>query len=40
MDLIVDYGTEQYILELKRWYGTKKHEDAYEQLYEYLSGVF
>lgn len=36
MDLVVDYGTEQYILELKRWYGLKKHEDAYEQLYEYL----
>ncbi len=36
MDVVVDYGTEQYILELKRWYGTKKHEDAYHQLYEYL----
>lgn len=36
MDVVVDYGTEQYILELKRWYGTKKHEDAYQQLYEYL----
>lgn len=32
MDLIVDYGTEQYILELKRWYGTKKHGDAYEPM--------
>lgn len=36
MDIVVDYGTDQFILELKRWYGTKKHEDAYEQLYEYL----
>ena len=36
MDIVVDYGTDQYILELKRWYGTKKHEDAYEQLYDYL----
>ena len=39
MDLIVDYGTEQYILELKRWYGTKKHEDAYEQLFGYLESM-
>lgn len=36
MDIVIDYGTDQYILELKRWYGSKKHEDAYEQLYEYL----
>ena len=28
-----------YILELKRWYGMKKHEDAYEQLYEYLESM-
>lgn len=36
MDIVVDYGNDQYILELKRWYGSKRHEDAYEQLYEYL----
>lgn len=36
MDLVIDYGSDQYIVELKRWYGAKKHEDAYEQLYEYL----
>ncbi len=36
MDIIVNYGTEQYILELKLWYGTKQHTDAYEQLYGYL----
>lgn len=36
MDVVVDFGAEQYILELKRWYGNKKHEEAYEQLYEYL----
>lgn len=38
MDVVVDFGAEQYILELKLWYGNKKHEDAYEQLYEYLEG--
>lgn len=36
MDIVIDYGSDQYILELKLWYGNKKHEDAYEQLYEYL----
>ncbi len=36
MDLVVDYGVQQFIIELKLWYGEKKHEDAYEQLWEYL----
>ena len=36
MDVVVDYGAEQFILELKKWYGAKKHEDAWEQLYQYL----
>ena len=39
MDIVVNYGSNQYILELKRWYGMKKHEDAYEQLYEYLESM-
>jgi hypothetical protein len=36
-DLIVDYGTEQFIVELKIWHGEQKHEKAYEQLIEYLN---
>lgn len=39
MDLVVDYGTDQFIIELKRWYGTKKQEDAYEQLSGYLNSM-
>ena len=39
MDLVVDYGLDQYIIELKRWYGMKKQEDAYEQLYGYLESM-
>ena len=38
MDLIIDYGTEQFIVELKIWHGEQKHEKAYEQLIEYLNG--
>jgi hypothetical protein len=36
MDLIVDYGFEQFILELKLWYGKAAHEKAYDQLAGYL----
>jgi hypothetical protein len=36
MDLVIDYLTQQFILELKIWYGDSKHEDAYEQLSQYL----
>ena len=36
-DLIVDYGTEQFVVELKIWHGEQKHEKAYEQLIEYLN---
>jgi len=35
-DVIVDYKTEQFIVELKLWYGESAHEDAFEQLYGYL----
>jgi len=35
-DLIIDYGTEQFIVELKLWKGELKHEKAHEQLIEYL----
>jgi len=36
-DLIIDYGTEQFIVELKIWKGEQKHEKAHEQLIEYLN---
>jgi hypothetical protein len=37
MDIVIDYGTEQFILELKIWHGEKKHTEAYEQLAGYLA---
>jgi len=36
MDVIVDYNTEQFIVELKLWYGEASHEKALEQLVGYL----
>jgi hypothetical protein len=36
MDLVVDYGLDQFIIELKLWYGESAHEKAYEQLAGYL----
>ena len=39
MDIVVDYGTDQFVLELKLWYGAKKHEEAYQQLWEYLEST-
>jgi hypothetical protein len=36
MDLVIDYLKQQFILELKLWYGDKKHEDARQQLANYL----
>ena len=35
-DVIIDYKSEQFIVELKLWYGEVSHEDAYEQLSGYL----
>jgi hypothetical protein len=35
-DIIIDYLTEQFIVELKLWYGEAAHEDAYQQLSNYL----
>jgi len=35
-DVIVDYKTEQFIVELKLWYGEASHEKALEQLAGYL----
>jgi hypothetical protein len=34
--LVIDYLKQQFILELKIWSGDSKHEDAYEQLSNYL----
>jgi hypothetical protein len=36
-DLIVDFNEQQFIVELKLWYGEKKHEEAHKQLIEYLN---
>jgi len=37
MDVIIDLGPEQFIVELKIWRGEQKHEKAYEQLINYLN---
>ena len=36
MDIVVDFGSEQFIIELKLWRGEHKHEEAYKQLSGYL----
>ncbi|MCL2011157.1 MAG: AAA-like domain-containing protein [Synergistaceae bacterium] len=36
MDLVVDFGREQFIVELKLWRGEAGHEKAYEQLLGYM----
>ena len=36
MDVVVDYGNDQFIIELKRWYGESAHNKAYEQLLGYM----
>ncbi len=36
MDVVVDFGREQFIVELKLWYGEQSHEKALEQLAGYL----
>ncbi|MDR0221149.1 MAG: AAA-like domain-containing protein [Lachnospiraceae bacterium] len=38
MDIVVDFGPEQFIIELKLWKGEAMHKDAYAQLAEYLDG--
>ncbi|MCL2189233.1 MAG: AAA-like domain-containing protein [Defluviitaleaceae bacterium] len=37
MDVVVNFGQQQYILELKIWNGNAKHENAYNQLCGYLN---
>ncbi|MCL1809784.1 MAG: AAA family ATPase [Clostridiales bacterium] len=36
MDVVVDFGRDQFILELKLWRGESKHKEAYEQLLGYM----
>ena len=36
MDLVVDFGRDQFIVELKLWNGDSKHSEAYEQLLGYM----
>ena len=36
MDLVVDFGRNQFIVELKLWNGDSKHSEAYEQLLGYM----
>lgn len=36
MDIVVDYGNEQFIVELKIWNGEKYKQEAYEQLLGYM----
>jgi len=35
-DVIIDYNSEQFIVELKLWYGDLAHEKAFEQIAGYL----
>jgi hypothetical protein len=37
LDVIITYFQHQYIIELKRWYGTKYHEKGLDQLADYLN---
>ena len=37
MDIVVDFGADQFIIELKLWKGEAAHEKAYAQLAGYLS---
>jgi hypothetical protein len=36
MDVVIDYGREQFIIELKLWKGEQAQEKAYEQLLNYM----
>ena len=36
MDLVISYRDQRYVVELKRWYGPKAHQEGLEQLSEYL----
>jgi hypothetical protein len=36
MDLVVNFGKDEFIIELKLWHGAVRHEAAYAQLAGYL----
>ena len=36
IDLVIDFLKQQFILEMKLWYGDSKHKAAYDQLANYL----
>ena len=36
MDIVITYQNKRYVLELKRWYGKKYHQQGLEQLSKYL----
>ena len=36
MDIVVDIGSEQFVIELKLWKGEAEHSKAYEQLAGYM----
>ena len=40
MDIVVFYGAEEYIIELKKWYGEKKDTEGVKQLAGYLESRF
>jgi hypothetical protein len=37
MDVVVDFGSEQFIIELKLWKGEAAQDKAYEQLLGYMA---
>jgi hypothetical protein len=36
MDVIVDFGKDQFIVELKLWHGEKYKQEAYKQRLNYM----
>jgi hypothetical protein len=37
MDLVITYQNQRYVIELKRWYGEKYHQEGLQQLNDYLN---
>ena len=37
MDIVVQFRSQRFILEVKLWHGGKRHDEAYGQLYGYLA---
>jgi len=36
LDIVLQYRSERYVMEVKLWHGGKKHDEAYGQLHAYL----